>query len=59
MIIVISPEILQHSSSARDPHIDDRGKQSMEREVCVLPGGYIHRINIIAVNERVELCGRW
>lgn len=24
-----------------------------------LPGGYIHRIDVIAINEGVELCGGW
>lgn len=30
-----------------------------QRNIYGLPGGYIHRINIIAVNQGVELCGGW
>lgn len=31
----------------------------MERVIHGLPGGHIHRINIVAINQRVELCGGW
>lgn len=31
----------------------------MKKDIQSLPGGYIHRINVIAINQRVELRGGW